>query len=57
MISDILSFTNLATKVTAVGIVDWKKARVLPVLRIEIQFWQVIVLNFKVCPIRLPLVP
>jgi len=52
MISDILGCTNLATKVTAIGTIDWKNACVLSVLRIEIQFWQVIVLNFKVYPIH-----
>lgn len=56
MISDILGCTNLATKVTATGIVDWKSARVLSVLRMKIQFWQVIIISFKVYPIRLPLV-
>lgn len=56
-ISDIFGCTNLATNITATGIVDWKSARVLTVLRIKIQFWQVIIHNFKVYPIRLPSVP
>lgn len=57
MISDILGCTNLATKVTATGIVDWKSTRVLSVLHTKIQFWQVSILSFKVYPIRLALVP